>query len=223
MTGTDPGPGGPPDRPRTVDDLVAAWAAFAGLIEPLGDAAWRRPTRCTGWEVRHVAGHVVGMTVDAAAGRPTTDPDAQAATFGRLDPPRAARTLSEAAAPLATVLAGVTAEQWAAPLGDRFPTLGEAVLTLLHDLHVHGDDIAVALGRDAWDGPGRWASVTTAVLRLRRRGWSGPAVVVDGREVLPGDAPAVRTTAHAFVLAATGRLDPVTLGLDRRVDIYAPG
>jgi len=222
VTGSDSGD--VPDRRRTVDDLVAAWDAFAGLVEGLGPGDWDRATRCDGWQVRHVAGHVTGMTVDAAAGHPTTDPDQQAATYGRLGPTDLARTLRTAAARLGVVLAVVTDGQWVAPLGDRFPTLGEAVQTLLHDVHVHADDIATAVGRAPWTGPGLRAAVDTVATRLRRRGWTGPAVVVDGRTVLPGPpaTPAVHVDAHDLVLAATGRLAPTAIGLDATINIYPP-
>jgi uncharacterized protein (TIGR03083 family) len=225
-----------PDRRETVDDLVAAWEAFAGLIEPLEAADWDRATRCTGWQVRHVAGHVAGMTVDAAEGRPTTDPDRQAATFGELPPGDVAQHLRTAAGQLGPVLRSVDDRQWAAPFGDRFPSLGEAVQTLLHDVHVHGDDIAAALGRAPWTGPGLQAAVHTVATRLLRRGWSGPTVIVDGHPVLPappgsdppdsappGQPHVVRTNAYDFVLAATGRLSPTALDptLDAAIDIYA--
>ena len=44
---------------------IAVYDDFAALIDGLDDDAWRAPTRCTGWEVRDVAAHVVGLAADA--------------------------------------------------------------------------------------------------------------------------------------------------------------
>ena len=108
--------------------------------------------------------------------------------------------------------------------------MGEGILTLWYDTFVHADDIRVALGRPADDGPGLRAAVVYLEAELSRRGW-GPARVlfVDQGEGFGAVAasgggsgtPAHRVEARPFVLAATGRIDPGSIGLDETVNIYA--
>jgi uncharacterized protein (TIGR03083 family) len=214
-----------PELRRTVDDLSSAWEAFAAMIEPLAEQEWTKDTRCEGWEVRDVAGHVTGMTTQAASGEPTSDPDQQAIAFRHLEPAAMAAALRNAATRLGPSLHDLTQQQWEAPFGDRFPTLGEAIQTLLHDTHIHGDDVAVAITGRPWEGPGLWAAVNTVTVRLHRRGWSGPTIVIDDKRVLAAATPTqgtVCTEPRDFVLAATGRLAPGVLGLDDQVNIYLP-
>ena len=45
-----------------------AYARFADSVEALGDDDWQRPTDCTGWTVRHLVGHVVGLMRAAPPG-----------------------------------------------------------------------------------------------------------------------------------------------------------
>ena len=42
-----------------MDDLEAQQAELTGLLEPLDDAAWQRPTPCEGWDVADVVLHLV--------------------------------------------------------------------------------------------------------------------------------------------------------------------
>ncbi|WP_375482035.1 maleylpyruvate isomerase N-terminal domain-containing protein [uncultured Mycobacterium sp.] len=58
-----------PDRPRTIRGLLSEYESFADLLEAIDTSAWVRPTRCTGWQVRDVAGHVVGQASTSPAGR----------------------------------------------------------------------------------------------------------------------------------------------------------
>ena len=49
---------------------LAEYEAFAALIEGLNDKEWNATTRCVGWQARDVAGHVIGLAEDTAAGVP---------------------------------------------------------------------------------------------------------------------------------------------------------
>jgi hypothetical protein len=89
------------------------------------------------------------------------------------------------------------------PLPDL--SLGHGVLTLWYDTYVHGDDIRAALDRPSERGAGLDASVAYLTVELERRGWGTPTVTDDPLQ---------------FVLVATGRADPASIGLDASVNIY---
>ena len=58
-----------PTRPEVLQGVLAEYGAFADLVASLSDADWSTPTRCAGFDVRDVAGHVIGLAEDVAAGR----------------------------------------------------------------------------------------------------------------------------------------------------------
>jgi uncharacterized protein (TIGR03083 family) len=160
-----------PDRRRTIEALTAGWEAFAEHVVGTSAADWDRETRCPGWQVRDVAGHVTGTASDAANGQPGyRSADEQAAAFRHLSPDEMARALRDAATVLAPGLEAIEEAQWTMPFGERFASLGEAIQTLLHDLYIHGDDIAESLGCSPWSGPGLDAAIATVARRLERTG-----------------------------------------------------
>ena len=60
---------------------------------------------------------------------------------------------------------------------------------------------------------------------LEAAGWGPATIAVDGVEAIPvGDGSGTRVTGdpHQFVLVATGRADPATMGLDESVNVYRP-
>jgi len=218
-------------RSETIEGMLAEYAGFADLVEALTDAEWDAATRCEGWQVRDVAGHVIGLCEDVAAGVPGSRDSAQEAASVRGDaPPVAAtrlRTAVEQLRPLAAVLDDDAA--WAGPSGVPDLTMGEGILTLWYDTFVHADDIHAALGRPPLDGAGRRAAIAYLAAELASRSW-GPAQLVftdDGiGSVTIGEAdesqPCRYLDSRQFVLAATGRLDASSVGLDDDVNIYAP-
>jgi len=50
--------------------VLDEYESFASLIESLDAKAWEAPTRCRGFQVRDVAGHVIGLAEDVAKGVP---------------------------------------------------------------------------------------------------------------------------------------------------------
>ena len=58
------------ERTDVARGAIDEYESFAALIESLDAAAWDAPTRCTGFLVRDVAGHVVGLAEDVAKGVP---------------------------------------------------------------------------------------------------------------------------------------------------------
>src|ERR1700688_4928133 len=89
------------ERTDVARGAIDEYASFAVLIESLDASAWDAPTRCTGFCVRDVAGHVVGLAEDVANGVPGSRNAEQEAASVRGDSP------SQAAARLRTALASI--------------------------------------------------------------------------------------------------------------------
>ena len=195
-------------RTHVSNGCLAEYEAFAELIEGLTEKEWNAAARCTGWQTRDVAGHVVGLAEDTAAGVPgSRNADEEAASVRHETPAGAAARLRTATASLRALLDVIDDDAWAGPSGVPDLTLGDGVLTLWYDTYVHADDIRAALGRPSEQGPGLAAAVAYLDAMHATR-----AITVD---------PAVDVEPLAFVLAATGRLDATTVGLDPSVNIYA--
>jgi uncharacterized protein (TIGR03083 family) len=216
---------------ETIAGMQAEYAAFADLVASLTDAEWATPSRCEGFDVRDVAGHVIGLASDVAAGVPgTRTAEEEGASIRVLSPAEAAddlRASLDKVAPLAEALA--SEEVWNGPSGVPDLTMAEGVLTLWYDTFVHADDIGAAIGQPSKAGPGLRAALSYLEHELTKRGW-GPARIVfsdqadDFGEVVVGahaGAPTHKLDAHDFVLAATGRRAAEPLGLDASVNIYA--
>jgi uncharacterized protein (TIGR03083 family) len=212
------------DRETVAAGTVAEYEAFADLLDSLSDAEWRTPTRCTAFEVRDVAGHVVGLAEDVARGVPgSRTAEEEAATVRDDPPPVAAARLRTALDSLRALVGALDDDAWAGPSGLGDLTLGRGVLTLWYDTYVHGDDIRAALGRASARGAGLGASVVYLVEELEARGWGPATIAVDGvpPRAIGRGGPTVTGDPLEFVLAATGRADPAPLGLDASVNIYA--
>jgi uncharacterized protein (TIGR03083 family) len=219
-------------RTETIEGMLNEYAAFADLIAPLTDGEWDADSRCASWQVRDVAGHVTGLCEDVVAGVPgSRNGDEEAASLRGESPAVVAARLRAAVEQLRPLGAALDDDEaWAGPSGVPDLSMGEGVLTLWYDTFVHADDVHAALGRPALDGPGLRASVVYLEGELTRRKWgpasialtdqpAGDRTVVVG-EVGPG-SPSARATTRDFVLAATGRIDPATIGLDADLNIYA--
>lgn len=210
-------------RPQVVMGLLSEYASFAALIGGLSAAQWDTPTRCTGWAVRDVAGHVTGNAVDTArAAIGTRTPDEQARHLRVHQPAELAARLAAAATRMRAFLHLLDDRAWASPSPVPGRTIGNGVLTLWYDAFVHGDDIRSALGVPSQPGPGLAASVLWVRAELERKGWPGALLLLDGLDELsvgPG-GPAVRGDPLRFILAAAGRVSPAGLGLDDSVNVY---
>lgn len=190
--------------------LLDEYDHYLALLARLTADDDRRLTRCAGWTVHDVVAHVVGLASDAFTGR-----------IGRFTPDQHAEmrrdvTVDDLVDELEQVLqvarpflGAVTEDQWSGPSGAPSLTLGDGILTLWFDAWVHRDDVSAALGARPDVGPGLAAAVTYVRQEHSRRGWRAP-VGVDVHRLDP----------HALVLAATGRSDPVTVGLDGSVNLY---
>ena len=205
---------------------LAEYEQLAALIEGLDGSEWDAPTRCAGWQVRDIAGHVTGLLEDAAAGVPgSRTADEEAAALRGCSPSEMAARMRTALASIGELLAVVDDDAWTTPL-PTLPdlTLGYGVLTIWYDTFVHADDIRAAIGRASdRTGDGVRASVEYLATELRKRDW-GPAVLtLDGlvpQEIGNGGRE-IEGDPLTFVLIATGRAQPSLLGLDDSVNIYA--
>jgi uncharacterized protein (TIGR03083 family) len=215
-------------RDSVLAGLAVELRDFAVLVRSLDDVALDVPTRCAAWTVRDVAAHVVGTVVDVASGNlegqgtpPVTQRQArerEGATSAQL-----ADELDSALPALAALLESLPADAWEGPsLLDPSFTLGFSVEALWYDAYVHAEDIRAALGVAAARGAGLRCAVHHVAGYLDQRGWPVMTLVLDGLE--PVDIGGGGTEAWGdpleFVLAATGRLDPATLGLDPSINVY---
>lgn len=204
--------------------LLDAYTGFAQMLRHLDDAKWHTPTRCDGWEVRDVAGHVVGLAGDAATGVPgTRTPDEQAAALRDHSPAELADQLNESVASLRGLMDVLDDAAWSGPSGVEGTNLANGVRGLWWDTYAHQDDVHAALGFDADRGPSLAASVSYLAYQLTNRGWGPATLALDGLSPIDIGAGGTKVTGdpYQFVLVASGRADAATLGLDPSVNVYA--
>lgn len=133
------------DRPAPVPlDLPAVWTAIdrerlalADLLEDLSVQEWERPSLCDGWRVRDVAAHLVLAHMGARVALV-----AAARAGGSFD-----RMICDTARRKAAVAAPRLVAELRAMAGSRRLAPGVSPLEPLLDVLVHGQDIAVPLGR----------------------------------------------------------------------------
>jgi uncharacterized protein (TIGR03083 family) len=212
-----------PDRHRTIGGLLDEYRLFAELIGSLNTPDWTCETRCTGWQVRDVAGHVVGQAIDTVTGAiGTRTPDDQAAALrGESPSALAARllALTDSIMELATVFDDAA---WSAPSPVPGLSLGQGVHALLNDAYLHGDDIRAALRLPFDAGPGLSATLDFVLGALLRDEAAAAEPAVAPLLVVPADRFSEQTgiAVHDFLLAATGRSDPARLLLPEILNIY---
>ncbi|MFC4588221.1 maleylpyruvate isomerase family mycothiol-dependent enzyme [Sphaerisporangium corydalis] len=230
-----PETGTPMKRPQgreLVHGLEATYKGAATLLDGLTADQWREPTRCEGWQVRDVAGHITGLVADVIAGTfGTRTADEQAASLRDRTPGEMADLMRAPAGVLIQTLSTLDEPSWQLPSANPGLTIEQGALGIWHDLYIHVDDIRSALGLPSERGAGLVASVANTADRLRRDGYGPARILVDGldggsgtEELLFGDDGAastpVRLDALGFLLVATGRTDPAALGLTEEVNIY---
>jgi uncharacterized protein (TIGR03083 family) len=212
-----------PDRLRTIAGLLDEYRSFAELLGSLNAADWTRETRCAGWQVRDVAGHVVGQAADTVSGAiGTRTADEQAAAL-RDESPTALAARLHAAVDSITRLATVFDDAvWLGSSPVPGLSLGQGVHALLHDAYLHGDDIRAAVGLPFDAGPGMHASLDFVLGALSRDDAAAAEPAIAQLLVVPADRFSEQTgiTVHDFLLAATGRSDPARLLLPEILNIY---
>ncbi|MCF6743190.1 maleylpyruvate isomerase family mycothiol-dependent enzyme [Blastococcus sp. KM273128] len=193
-------------------DVDAVWATIdqqrldlADLLDGLTEAEWEHPSLCAGWRVRDVAAHLALAQTGPA--RATADLVRAGGSLQRMIHDSAVR--HAAAVPREQLVAGIRGMA-----GSRRKAPGISHLEPLLDVLVHGQDIALPLGRprpmpvDAavtaatrvWTMP--WPMSTT--FHTRRR-LSGLRLVATDADWAAGEGQRVEGPIDALLLLLTGR------------------
>lgn len=215
---------------ETIDGLMREYESFAALVGALTEREWATPSRCVGFDVRDVAGHVIGVAEDLAVGMADRrSVEAQAASVRDDPPPIAAARLAVAMERVQQRCAALDDQTWTGPGPMKGLTFDSAIRVVWYDIFVHTDDIRCALGRGHHTGPGERVAVAVLRVVLSMQGFGPVHIDFTDRDYPPielgdasdGAAPAHRLGVHEFIMAATGRLDAGSVGLDPAVNVYA--
>jgi uncharacterized protein (TIGR03083 family) len=188
-------------------DLDDVWRSIdserlglADLIDDLSPAEWETPSLCTGWRVRDVAAHLTQAHMgyrDALV--------AAARARGSFD-----RMIRDAALRVGPLPAEECSRRIRAMVGSRRTAPFISPLEPLIDVLVHGQDIAVPLGRERPVPPVPAAAAAQRVwdmtfpFRARKRLAGLRLRATDGDLVLGEGAPVEGTTGDLLLLV-TGR------------------
>ena len=215
-------------RQEVVPGLTTELENFVELLRTLGPDEWRQLTRCDGWTAGDVAAHVVATIADVTAGR--IEGLGTPEVTRRQVEERRGRTPSELADELEgsrkaarDIAESFDDDAWAGPAPGGFPgTLGWAVESLWYDTYLHADDIRAAIGRPTVRGDGIRAGIHHVAAVLEQQEWGPATLAFDGIGEIPirGGGDRVTGDPFQFLLAATGRADPPSVGLDESVNIY---
>jgi uncharacterized protein (TIGR03083 family) len=196
--------GGPLDRDQVWQAIDAQRLGLADLLDDLSDEEWGTPSLCEGWTVRDVAAH---LTLQQLGLRDLLGAVSQ--WKGDLD-----RTTQHIAR---TRAAELSTEQMIAEIrgmvGSRRHNLGVTYRETLIDILVHGQDIAIPLGR-AHDVPP--AAAATATSRMWSMRWPPPfpatrrmrgfRLIATDTTWSAGEGPEVRAPIASIMLLSAGRL-----------------
>ncbi|RRR45231.1 maleylpyruvate isomerase family mycothiol-dependent enzyme [Mycolicibacter terrae] len=210
-------------RERTTAGLLREYQSFADLLATLDTSMWTCASRCTGWQVRDVAAHVVGQALDTVTGASgTRNADKQAASLRAQPPTGLAAQMRKIGEAMAELVAAFDDHIWARPSPLPRFTIGEAIHALLMDAYVHADDIRNAIKAPSDLGEGLDDSLDFVLGALRRDPIAAADSGLARLLALPAAAFPEESgiDAHEFLLAATGRHDPRTLGLRETVNIF---
>jgi uncharacterized protein (TIGR03083 family) len=218
------------ERSVVVPGVLAEYRSFGELLSGLSDEQWRSPTRCEGWSVGDVAGHVVGQLSDVTAfrleGLGTPEVTARQVEERRGRGPAELGNEFEAAMKIADdLIAAFDDEAYdaAGPQGTG-QTLGSGLESLWFDTFLHADDIRAALGQKTASTAAYAPSVSHIAQVLTDQGWHPASIRLDGLdEFVVGDGDPNRVIEGdpmRFILVSSGRADPEELGLDPSVNIY---
>jgi uncharacterized protein (TIGR03083 family) len=211
--------------------IIEELGTFGRLVGSLSADELGTTSRCEGWTTGDVAAHVIGTVVDIVEGRfdglgtPEVTKREVDERKGRSGP-ELAEELAGATKSAADLLAVFDDTAWNGPSpGGYEGTLLQGVEAIYYDAFLHGDDILAAVGRPSvTTGGGLRASVHHVAFELQKRGWGPATLAFDGVEevaVGDGNGPRVAGEALPFILAATGRLDPASVGHPDLINIYS--
>ncbi len=207
---TDDSTGKQPPHPGTMDkDQV--WQAIdtqrrsvADLLEQLPPDEWNRPSLCAGWTVQDVAAHLTLQQVGLGSAIAM-----MMKARGNTD-----RAIHDAACRRAAVLPpGQMIAEIRDMIGSRRHNTGLTCRETLIDILVHGQDIAVPLGRHHPVPPRAAAAAATRVWTTRwpppfpaTRKMTGFRLTATDTPWSTGNGPEVRAPIATILLLSTGRL-----------------
>ncbi len=192
------------DRDQVWRAIDAQRLSLAELLEQVSDDEWRQPSLCAGWTVRDVAAHLTLQQVGPGAAiammvraRGNTDRAIHDAACRRA-----------AALPTGRIIAEIRGM-----VGSRRHNFGVTYRETLIDILVHGQDIAIPLGRRHDMPPAAAAVAASRALSMR---WPPPfpsvAKVAGFRLTATdtswsvGEGPEIQAPMGAILLVCAGRL-----------------
>lgn len=216
-------------RDEIVHGLITELDGYRQLAADLTGADRETPTRCTGWTVADVTAHVTGVVVDITGGRldgAGTQEwyDRQVEERRRTPPALVVEELALAIPAMRDLATQVFLPSWDEPGPPGVPgTIGSITLSLWAGIYIHTDDVLAALGRPPRKGPGLHAAIAHILEAWDAAKWGPVWLALDGMDELrlAGGGRRISGDPLAFVLSATGRADPRSVGLDASVNVYA--
>jgi len=188
-------------------DLDAVWAAvdaerlsLAALLDELSDEEWNTPSLCAGWRVREVAAHLT--QAHAGVWQSACGMIAARGNFNRMIYLMAREQARRPVAEYAPLLRAM--------VGSRRKAPGVSALEPLLDVLVHGQDIAIPLGRER---PMPLSAARMAADRVwpdlfpfrAGRRFAGISFTATDCSWTAGEGTAVRGPISAILLVLTGR------------------
>ena len=179
--------------------------ALAALLEPLTEAEWETPSLCAGWRVRDVAAHIALAAQPPGIGSMIADGVRARGRFHRLNHDVSVR-YADTRPPERLV-----AELREHAASRRLPAVTN-YRNALFDILVHGQDIAIPLGRElAMPREGALAGAT----RVWTMGWPfwarrrlrGVRLVATDADWAVGSGAEVSGPIDVLLLLLTGRVD----------------
>jgi uncharacterized protein (TIGR03083 family) len=198
------------DREQSWDAIERERRSLADLLETLTDEEWERPSLCAGWRIRDVAAHVALAPQPPGAWSMLVEGVRARGSFHRLNHDVSVRHADRPGADLVAELREHAASR-------KLPAVTN-YRNILYDVLVHGQDIAIPLGRErampldaARAGATRvWTMGWPFWARRRLAGFRLSATDIDWTA---GSAPAgreVRGPIAALLLLLTGRTAALT-------------
>jgi uncharacterized protein (TIGR03083 family) len=179
----------------------------ADLLDTLTPEEWRHPSLCAGWTVRDVAAHLTlqQLTMGWVAAEVLRHPT----VLGSMNRMIRLFAIRRAANPTEELIRGIRAM-----IGSRRRNTGVSSLETLTDILVHGQDIAIPLGRTLEMPPAAAAAAAARTWSFGGKGMArvfenldfrGLRVVATDAEFSVGEGPEVRGPISAILLLLTGR------------------